>query len=256
MKSLAAECDAHLESEPYKVNAHFDSGSRILTFSVKIDKPVNLMWGVQIGEILHNLRSALDHLIWELVILATGSPPDLPTKLQFPIFKTKERFKSRGIPQQLASVPQAAIDLIESEQPFNVGGDKNPLWHLSELSNCDKHRTLHLTGVMVQVFSVDMPRILEQMEIRHLESAKAGPIQQDAVIGRVHLSGSLPWPFEGNQITGHLKVNMAFSPATPAVGGQLAVPTIEGIAERTEGIVRRVAKEIFHTPEAVPVLLY
>jgi hypothetical protein len=57
------------------------------------------MWGVQVGEIVHNLRSALDHSIWELVILTTGRPPALPTKNQFPIFKSKDGFLARGVPE-------------------------------------------------------------------------------------------------------------------------------------------------------------
>ena len=52
------------------------------------------MWGVLIGEILHNLRSALDHLIWQLVILETGAPPTT-TKTAFPIFETAAGYKSR-----------------------------------------------------------------------------------------------------------------------------------------------------------------
>src|SRR5205809_1133820 len=67
---------------PYRPALDFNVDTRILTFSVHIEKTPDPMWGVRIGEVIHNLRSALDHIIWELVILTTGRPPVFPSKNQ------------------------------------------------------------------------------------------------------------------------------------------------------------------------------
>ena len=54
----------------------------------KVERPNEdaLMWGVLLGDALHNLRSALDHLVWQLIRLDSGK--DGTTDSQFPISST------------------------------------------------------------------------------------------------------------------------------------------------------------------------
>ena len=47
------------------------------------------MWAVILGDAVHNLRSALDHLIWQLVLLDTGK--DGSNEHQFPVASSGER---------------------------------------------------------------------------------------------------------------------------------------------------------------------
>ena len=57
----------------------------------------------------------------------------------------------------------AAIAMLRSTQPFPAldggtgQGHDSPLWHLKELSDCDKHRTLHLTGTLLESFEFTFP---------------------------------------------------------------------------------------------------
>jgi hypothetical protein len=246
IEGLHAEFDSYLDSQPYRPGVDFDPRTRILTLSANIQKASDPMWGVQVGEIVHNLRSALDHVVWELVILTTGRPPALPTKNQFPIFKSHDGFRTRGIDDQLRCVRQDAVDLIQSEQPYRTGNYlKHPLWHLQELSNIDKHRTLHITGTMLQEFQFNFPPPLEPLVTTEIERATIGPIQQDAVLWRGHLSGTLDWPFAGHNANGYLTMGIAFDKATPVVGGWLVVDTLADIADRTNKVLDRIASEIF-----------
>ena len=104
------------------------------------------LWGVQIGEMAHNLHSILDYLVRQLFILENGGPSQ-STQLQFPVFLTEAGYKTRGAPK-VAGLSEKARTLIESLQPFATKeGADSPLWHLYCLSIWDKHKDLPLTRV-------------------------------------------------------------------------------------------------------------
>ena len=54
---------------------HFDPDTGEKALSLKILKePKNPEWGLILGDMVHNLRSALDHLVWQLVLLNGEKP--------------------------------------------------------------------------------------------------------------------------------------------------------------------------------------
>jgi hypothetical protein len=87
-----------------------------------------------------NLKGALDHLAWELVI-ANKSQPSKQT--YFPISETEAKFRS-DVPNKMKGMSAPAIGAIEALRPF--GGGNESLWRLHALNNIDKHRTLVTVG--------------------------------------------------------------------------------------------------------------
>jgi hypothetical protein len=64
---------AFLESQPYRVPSEVKAGGyEHIWRAVEVKRPDPRL-GVIIGDCLHNLRSALDHLAWQLVVLE-GDP--------------------------------------------------------------------------------------------------------------------------------------------------------------------------------------
>jgi hypothetical protein len=117
------------------------------------------MWGVRLGEIVHNLRSSLDHLVTNFVIQGTGNArPDKDTG--FPILAEEgnwvatceQRNRKTDRPSPIAGVTPAAFALIKAAQPFNPGkkGQNDPLFKLHRLNLVDKHRSLHLAKVTAE----------------------------------------------------------------------------------------------------------
>jgi hypothetical protein len=98
--------------------------------------PLDLSFSVLVGEIVYNLRSALDYLIFELATLDSGAIID---GTQFPIENRKKGFKWRLNGGWLDGLNAAHIAEIEKLQPYR-GGDWTAI--LRDLSNPDKHRTL------------------------------------------------------------------------------------------------------------------
>lgn len=125
------------------------------------------MWpSIISGDYAHNLRSALDHLVWQLVKVSGAKPGPWNS---FPIYgnkddfirDVKERAKKRG-PGPLAGIDKRGPiwALIESCQPYThtelppwlpsdiANRDRWPprfsnLAILTALNNVDKHRTIH-----------------------------------------------------------------------------------------------------------------
>jgi hypothetical protein len=75
INTLKPEIAEFLKRDPYVPRVKFDGRTHELLVSVHTQEAPDPMWGVRIGEIVHNLRSALDHVVWELVILAARQPP-------------------------------------------------------------------------------------------------------------------------------------------------------------------------------------
>jgi hypothetical protein len=105
-------------------------------------------WGILIGDCVHNLRSALDHLAFQLMLANPKLKWPIPRKLvkssAFPITLSSTKF--RGAQHRLAGVSATAKAIIECLQPYHrrkYPGTRT-LWELEELWNGDKHRLLPL----------------------------------------------------------------------------------------------------------------
>jgi hypothetical protein len=114
--------------------------------------PANVpAWRTIIGDCLFNLRSALDHLAWQLVIL-DGHKPNRDTS--FPIRRTPNAAKPLLIPEVGR---QDILDPVEAVQPYADTGKPpdpavlKPLWALHRLNINDKHRLL-----VVVVYAFDL----------------------------------------------------------------------------------------------------
>ena len=127
-----------------------ETGKRRLCASVHRRPPPQI--SILIGDCLHNLRSALDHLAWKL----GGDPPPNEKSSEFPIFWDRSLFRKnpsgRSGYDKIAGAEERAQAIIEDVQPFNRADDPklDPLWMLHELSTEDKHRLPVVTGLAVE----------------------------------------------------------------------------------------------------------
>lgn len=141
LSTLESEVRAFLDGQPYRLVGEFDREAS--EYVVRLDGPANLPigWSAIVGDAAHNFRSALDHLIWQLVLLNRDEPGRWN---QFPIFRDPDEYRTRGR-RMLKSVSREHRERIEGMQPYARGDDAeaDPLWALYLISNRDKHRMLH-----------------------------------------------------------------------------------------------------------------
>jgi hypothetical protein len=94
---------------------------------------------------VHNLRSALDHLICQVALLDGGTLEDC-ARSQFPIASKSEAqyegMASRYLPECLTEKHRA---MVKEPQPFHAGegAEIHPLSVLADFSNTDKHRVIN-----------------------------------------------------------------------------------------------------------------
>jgi len=151
--TLADEIKAFIARDPQPFGLsvpQFDSvtGWYIVYAIVDEEPPERL--GVILGDVLHNTRSALDHLVWQLVILNGGTPKGGAGGNAFPIARSETAWRTAQ-ERQLAGVAEAHRKTIEKTQPFKVDNpDRSPLAWLQFLSNTDKHQIVHPIAGIVQ----------------------------------------------------------------------------------------------------------
>jgi hypothetical protein len=154
--------DAHIEqvkirlrtyygSQKYDITGDFDPDATSISyfFGELITGPP-LRLGTLAGEVLHDLRSCLDHLAWEMVEEET--PGNATVDTRFPILKVPPTANNQGIsppPYVAGGVSETALELIEREQPYQLGADfgADSLYVLHALNNIDKHRHVTIRGV-------------------------------------------------------------------------------------------------------------
>ena len=93
-----------------------------------------------IGDAVHNLRSALDHLAFHLVMVGIqkgGSRTKPWEMIQFPITHCADSYKSDRTAGKVQGMQREAIEAIDALKPYKNGNDA--LWLLHKLDNADKH---------------------------------------------------------------------------------------------------------------------
>lgn len=141
-QQLLGEIDVFVESDSHSIRSKkFGEGFQHSWYMTFDPRPDWTKWGVLFGDMLHNLRSALDHLAWQLVRV-NGHQPD--SRTTFPIFYDQKEFLPKGrATRAMRGMSPEVQARIKGLQPFDPDGkepEDKALWLLRELNNYDKHR--------------------------------------------------------------------------------------------------------------------
>jgi hypothetical protein len=157
LNAVSEALDAFYSSDFYIVRVESNTHGRYIHRVVSVvAAPPSI--GILIGEAAHQMRSVLDHLMWQLA----GKPADEKeaAKVQFPIFTGRAQFygwrkktggKYRGFDYMMPGVHPRVKTLVEGLQPYHYR--KRPktilLRQLQVISNWDKHRALMTAAAFV-----------------------------------------------------------------------------------------------------------
>ncbi|HLW52531.1 MAG TPA: hypothetical protein VKW06_06780 [Candidatus Angelobacter sp.] len=152
IRNLDATIQAFLSDKPYRIGAkpHSIPSLEHTTLYVAEVKPVPDNISLILGDAIHNLRSALDHLAWQLVELG-GGKPDKNT--YFPICERPHQYASMMGNREIQKIPKDARDILEAIQPYNTMD--MTLWLLHQLDISDKHRLLLTVVTSMDKWGVD-----------------------------------------------------------------------------------------------------
>ena len=143
-----------------------------------------IRWSVIFGEILYNLRSALDHLVWQLV-LANGQTPGRHSA--FPITNHAQGWEKIK-DNLLNGVSSRHKSMIGYLQPYtggiNLPFDVSKLQFLDDLSNIEKHRYLIVAFIASMgpandgILGIDPPELVDSsLRVQFEGLARLGKIE-------------------------------------------------------------------------------
>jgi hypothetical protein len=236
---LEAEVRAFLEGDPEPIALSVpyldaDSGWYIVYGIVKQQPPLRL--GVIVGDVVHNARSALDHLVWQLALL-NGASPDRYNA--FPLAFTEAAWHDAIRQGRLRGVSKNRIETIKKVQPYRGpnGPERTLTGMLSNLSNVDKHRVVH-TAIAV----LRDPDIASRPARFRVVRGSGTIMRQQANRGaqiehRAELMRALVQPVEEDievEMDGQIPVEIAFG------DGPIPSGYIKNVAEVARVIVREV----------------
>jgi hypothetical protein len=141
VKEFDSRWNAFRKTNPYAIEPEIDPQTGNVSYRVIEINDVPLCFSAIAGDVFHNLRSALDHLAWNMVE-ASGSTPNSQTA--FPIFNSATEYEAQA-PGRVHGMRQLAVEAIDRIRPYKGGNEF--LWRLHRLNNIDKHRLLIAIGL-------------------------------------------------------------------------------------------------------------
>ncbi len=150
LDELKTEEAKFLFGKPYSSTTHYDAKRQRYVFKAHIRKDPDPDLGLLAAESIHNMRAALDNILWCL------APPKIRRlRPSFPIHDDPVRFFCEAYPA-LQGLPSKLFEAIEWCQPYNRDNLSVParLLMLNTLWNADKHHAPLAIGCMVEMFAV------------------------------------------------------------------------------------------------------
>jgi hypothetical protein len=134
--------EAFFSDNPYDIRMERCPSTGGLRVVAQFSRPLPNDTATIIGDVVHNLRCALDLLASD----ALRSNSAEPTRYTgFPIYETEAAFTG-GRASKLAGAPDVFVDFVCGLRPFKSASDGSEgdllIWSLGQLDNDDKHITL------------------------------------------------------------------------------------------------------------------
>ena len=217
--ALQTDSDAYVATQPFELVATFEPDARchVVRLHVKEEPPLRL--STIIGDVGHNLRAALDSISWRLSVAHIGVENAMAKRqaIDFPITDTPEKFAKDAA---MKFVSDDAREVFERVQPYNrrfMNMPDAPLWadpliRLQELSNIDKHCTLHQAFVNISdavTFPgvrnpTDLPRVRVESNLE-----AGGSVEDGSEMSRVTFPADIP-PEDTDIQLGQPTLNVTF----------------------------------------------
>jgi len=142
VEDLTARITAFSARNPYRIVQDHNADLTEHYLHLRLREPFPAYeWGSILGDAVHNLRSALDHLIYGIGVRENGDPPPDFDRLMFPILDPPKRLAMN----RLDSLSQEVRTAVQREQPDPARLGDSMLWRVDQLDSADKHRVVGIT---------------------------------------------------------------------------------------------------------------
>jgi hypothetical protein len=133
---LERQFELFVERKPYSLTIGNHPKTDQPSVRVKFKEAVPSWLSLIVGDAVHNLRTSLDHMVWELIGHDGG---EQNRHLKFPAGDNRVSFESSC--QGIRTPSQSVIDVLKAFEVF-PGGKGESLYALNLLDNADKHTVI------------------------------------------------------------------------------------------------------------------
>jgi len=252
--SLKEQFNSFVESQRYRVaiaERNPKTGKNALRVVAVKDDLLPSDWPLIIGEIAHNLRSALDHLACQLAALRWPNDPTVFEKASFPIrlygprstvrpTRRRPAWNDKGRVSGLFC--QRHLTMLKNLQPYlrKNGNRLSPLWLLHELNNADKHRAIQVARKTAGGMSLIITGDMRGFDITDPKSTyRRVPLKHGAKVGEATITGSP----DGVQMRFHLEPKVVFWGGCEAVKGLPVVTALSDMLKQVHDVIMEFAPE-------------
>lgn len=193
-------------------------------------------WSLLLGDVVHNLRAALDAMVWQYVDAAALNESQ-QRGIYFPLCLTEEDWRDKA-PRTLRTVPDEIVERIRHEQPFLMKDPGQCVLNLiHDLDRHDKHRQMVGTRAVVTEARFDLEVFTD------LRWPKKGQRPLDLLPfelepGSLVLKGRSPHPIK--RVVGRIELELDFwfAPGLPI--GESIIEMLEMMTRSVRGTVHYV----------------
>jgi hypothetical protein len=160
--NLHLEIGAFFEGGKYPVIPDANSKEWQEALDYHRDLTIPRRFSVLSGEIIHHLRTCLDHIVWHFS--SSHYRIEAENAIEFPVFReeplTKDKISRYERKVKGVTKPEI-LELIRKSQPYNRGGDpeNDPICIVHDMDRFDKHRELVIVASRANLSFESMPRL-------------------------------------------------------------------------------------------------
>jgi hypothetical protein len=212
-------------------------------------------WGMLVGDAIHNLRAALDNLVWALSVQRKRPPAKIPENSRWRHVRFPIRTHDRGYsgPDGYEGRLLWAVDPVlwarfKELQPFErrkADPTHDPLWVLEELWNIDKHRYTLAASPWVKV-RTGRRGPSHYLRPKLLDRHRDGPAKTGTELAIVRVRG-VPVSDEALEayMGMYLKISygIALGRGSPAEGGEVR-GTLNGLVDAVLTVLGKFEAEV------------
>lgn len=216
------------ENDPDTVAYKIDHESAQQLIRARIAHPPPLVdWGLRIGDCVHNARTALDYVAWQLAETHSPTRPMPDKNTMFLITDTAPAVSAR-VPSRLKWIEPSARAAIQAANPHATTNPHGKfIGLLDALDIADKHKLLTLTVVHAEGAGLGFPPALRLQHKIIVHRVYDKPFEDDAIVFTIKDPDADVYP--------KLVIKVAFGGGT--ADGEWVVPTLRGIIQAVRATI-------------------
>lgn len=251
---LEGQIDSFMSQKPFKLMAHCDPKADKLRIKAETNIPIPQEFSLIIGDAVHNLRSALDLVMFGFA--GEKTPSTHTHKIQFPFPREAKKLEEAIDRAQVNYAGKKVVEAVTALKPYPGGNETLSGLHLLDVQ--DKHRLLILSRRIATIGGDELGKILgiqvtgpgkivfDGPEDSTLFSGKGGFGNRRRRLALMRTRGT--WSEEAR---GQATFYLAFGKGLAFEGGAV-IPTLRICVEEIERTVSTLVEAFLHKDNSSP----